>query len=178
MKKNAIYFGNKDIYQKIKNAGGIWNDSKDRPIVCLLESTETIGLYWGIPVGNWEHRDQAAKNRIEKYMSYPKTDLRSCYYHVGKTNEKSIFFISDVIPIIKKYIDREYRGFDKKLYVIKNKILIQSLEEKLTRILAFESSNNNYFRQRITDIKHVLIKELKNTFSEVAATREEIKEEE
>jgi hypothetical protein len=42
----------------------------------------------------------------------------------------------------------------------KNKKLIQTLNEKLARILAFEASSNNYFRQHITDIKKALIAEL------------------
>jgi len=160
MQEKAMYFGKNEIYQKIKDVGGIWNDSKVRPLVCLLESTEHSGIFWAIPVGNWEHRNDIAKKRIENLMSLPDTDLRSCYYHVGNTNEKSIFFISDVIPITEKYIEREYRGFDKKLYVIKNIKLIQFLTEKLSRILVFEASNNNYFRQHITNIKQLLIKEL------------------
>ena len=140
--------------------GGEWNDSKDRPIVCLIESTEYKGLYWAIPVGNYNHRDQLAKDRIQRFLSYPNDDLRSCYYHIGNTTVKSIFFISDVIPITSKYIDREYVGFNNQIYIIKNKKLVQALTEKLLRILAFESSKNNYFRQKITDIKNVLLQEL------------------
>jgi hypothetical protein len=107
-------------------------------------------------------------------MSYTEDDLRSCYYHVGKTTGKSIFFISDVIPITGKYIDREYTGFDKKVYVIKNPNLIKTLTAKLTRILAYESSKNNYFRQHITDIKHILVSELEQQecVEEVASNRD------
>ncbi len=79
---------------------------------------------------------------------------------MGKTTVKSIFFISDVIPITAKYIERDYLGFDKKSFVIKNKGLISELERKLKRILSFEASNENYFRQHITDIKRDLLKEL------------------
>lgn len=160
MKENAMYFGKNDIYQKIRDVGGQWNDSKERPIVCLIESTEKAGLYWAIPVGSWKHRNLEAQQRINKFLSYPDDDLRSCYYHVGKTTIKSIFFISDVIPITDKYIEREYQGYDNKLYVIKNNNLLQSLEKKLKKILAFEASQNNYFRQHITDVKKLLIEEL------------------
>lgn len=73
---------------------------------------------------------------------------------------KSIFFISDVIPITAKYIERDYLGFDKKSFVIKNKGLISKLERKLKRILSFEASNEKYFRQHITDIKRDLLKEI------------------
>lgn len=160
MREKGMYFGKEDIYQKIREIGGVWNDSKDRPIVCLIESSEKDGLYWAIPVGNWNHRDQDAKDRINRYLQYPENDLRSCYYHIGKTTVKSIFFISDVIPITSYYIERDYLGFDKNQYVIKNKKLIGELEKKLKRILAFENIKNNYFRQRITDLKKILIEEL------------------
>lgn len=166
MKENSMYFGKGEIYDKIRAVGGTWNDSKDRPIVCLLESTEKKGLYWAIPVGNWNHRDVQAQQRIYYYMNCPVTDIRSCYYHIGKTTTKSIFFISDVIPITKEYIERDYLGYDKNHFVIKNKRLINELADKLKRILAFEASRNNYFRQHITDIKNELILELDEVTSE------------
>ena len=162
MQEKAMYFGKNNIYQKIRDAGGIWNDSKERPLVCLMESAEKEGVYWAIPVGNWNHRDTEAKERINKFISYPEDDFRSCYYHVANTTVKSIFFISDVIPITAEYIEREYVGFDKNIYIIKNKELIKALEKKLKKILAFESSNKNYFRQHITDIKELLISELEH----------------
>ena len=160
MKENAMYFGKNEIYEKIRSLGGQWNDSKERPLVCLIESTECKGLYWAIPVGDLGHRNDQAVERIERFMNYPEEDLRSCYYHIGRTNKKSIFFISDVIPITEAYIDREYNGYDGQQYIIKNPNLIKELTRKLYRILAFESSRNNYFRQRITDVKNALISEL------------------
>lgn len=162
MKEKGMYFGKESIYQKIRDLGGVWNDSKERPIVCLLESTERKGLYWAIPVGNWNHRDESKKQRIQKYLDSPESDLRSCYYHVARTTVKSIFFISDVIPITKEYIERDYLGYNKEHFVIKNPKLIEQLNHKLTRILSFENINNNYFRQHITSLKNSLIDELNN----------------
>ena len=86
--------------------------------------------------------------------------MRSCYYHLGRTTNKSIFFISDAIPITDKYILEEHKGSDNNPYEIKNPILLNSLCYKLNRILNFEASNQNYFRQHITDIKNYLIQEL------------------
>lgn len=48
-------------------------------------------------------------------------------------------------------------------FIIKNPVLLESLNYKLNRILKilnFEATNHNYFRQHITDIKESLIKEL------------------
>ncbi len=40
MIKNAMYFGKRDLYNLIKRVGGEWNDTKDRPIFCCIESLE------------------------------------------------------------------------------------------------------------------------------------------
>ena len=77
------------------------------------------------------------------------------------TNEKSILFISDVVPIIEKYIDREYKNKSKKIHIVKNKVLLSELEYKLSRILELENRKPNYFRQHITDVKNCLLGELR-----------------
>ena len=131
MREHAIYFGKNEFYELIRQLGGKWADTKERPIVCLLKSTENPELYWAIPVGNWNHRDAKAQARINTYLSYDVSDIRSCYYHVGNTDQKSIFFISDVVPITDKYIEREYIGkYTEVIYEIKNKKLIAELEKK------------------------------------------------
>lgn len=160
MIEHGMYFGKSEFYQIIRDNGGSWNDSKERPIICLIKSTECDNLYWAIPVGNYEHRNEQAKERIQKFIQYNKKDIRSCFYHIGNTNEKSIFFISDVVPITDKYIDREYLNQSKKIHIVKNKILLADLEYKLRRILTYEKNNPNFFRQHITDIKNYLIEEL------------------
>ena len=161
MIKNSMYFAKREIYDLIRSLGGQWNDSKERPIVCIFESNEHKGLYYAVPVGNYEHRDNKAKERIQRYLDLPEDRIESCFYHVGNTTVKSIFFLSDVIPIIDKYIDREYKNYySNKIHVIKNKELIAELERKLKRILAWEKGKPNYFRQHITDAKNELIKEL------------------
>ena len=159
----GMYFGKQELYDFIRKTGGVWNDSKERPIFCCLESKEHKGLYWAIPVGNWDHRTPTAKRRINNFMSNPSSSISSCYYHVGNTTVKSIFFISDVIPVIDKFIDREYiNNNTSSIHIIKNKTLLNEIEIKLRRILAYEKSNPNYFRQHITDIKNEMLKELEN----------------
>ena len=161
MIEHALYFGKKEFYDIIRNVGGVWNDSKERPLVCLLKLSENDNIYWAIPMGNLDHRDENAKRRIEKFLSYTNKDIRSCFYHIGRTDVYSIFFISDAVPITDKYIERNYIGkYTGKQYVIKNKNLIFELKRKLKRILSWENSRPNYFRQHITDIKNYLVKEL------------------
>ena len=160
MIEKGMYYAVDNFYSIIKELGGTWSDTKRRPLLCLIESQEQNGLYWAIPMGMLNHRDDNALNRVYKFLSMPDNDLRSCYYHIGRTTNKSIFFISDVIPIIDKYIDSPHLGADNNIFILKNKLLILELERKLNRILAFENTKNNYFRQHITDIKKHLINKL------------------
>ena len=163
MIKNGMYFAKKEIYDLIRSLGGEWNDAKERPLVCIIESKEIDGLYFAVPVGNYEHRSEQAKERIQHYLDLPENRIESCYYHIGNTTVKSIFFISDVIPITDKYIEREYKNnYSHQIYEIKNKTLTEELERKVSRILAWENGSPNYFRQHITDIKNALIDELRN----------------
>ena len=159
MQQNAIYFGKQEFYQIIRDQGGEWDDSKERPIVCLIKLQENDSIYWAVPMGNWNHRDEKAKNRIRNYINLPEKRIESCYYHIGRTTVQSIFFISDVIPITEKYIERQYLGFDGKGYVIKNPRLLEELKRKVSRILYYENHRPNYFRQHITDVKEYLLKE-------------------
>ena len=112
--------------------------------------------------GKWNHRTPEQQARINKYMSKPDSDIRSCFYHVGRTSAKSIFFISDAIPITEKYIDSIHVGGDGKHYIIKNAPLLKELERKLFRVLSSENANPNSFRQHIFDVKQHLLKELEN----------------
>lgn len=68
--------------------------------------------------------------------------------------------MSDVVPITDKYIDRDYLGYNNQQYIILNPKLIAELERKLWRILKYENSKPNYFRQHITDVKIFLLSEL------------------
>jgi len=54
MEEHGMYFGKNEFYQIIRDNGGVWNDSKERPIICLMKSLECNDLYWAIPVGNYE----------------------------------------------------------------------------------------------------------------------------
>ena len=160
MIERGLYYAKSEFGELIRSIGGTWNDTKHRPIVCLVKSSEHEGLYWAIPMGKWNHRDSTQQNRLNFYLNLPEKDIRSCYYHVGRTTTQSIFFISDAIPITDKYIDSVHTGGDHKLFIIKNKKLIAELERKLFRILSVENSSQNSFRQKITAVKKHLIAEL------------------
>lgn len=160
MIERGLYYANAAFSEMIRSLGGEWNDTKHRPIVCLLKSSEHDDLYWAIPMGKLNHRDEAQQNRLNFFLNLPDRDIRSCYYHIGRTTTKSIFFVSDAIPITDRYIDSVHVGADEKHYIIKNPNLIAELERKLKRILSLENSRHNHFRQHITDVKDHLLKEL------------------
>lgn len=162
MVEKGLYYATDEFAQMIRSVGGTWNDTKHRPIVCLVKSKENDHLYWAIPMGKLNHRDEAQQNRLNFYLGLPERDIRSCYYHVGRTTTRSIFFISDAIPITDKYIERPHTGADDKPFVIKNPKLASELERKLFRILSVENAQNNHFRQHITDVKQHLLDELQN----------------
>lgn len=163
MEEHSIYYGKSEFYETIRKIGGTWNDSKERPIICLIKLSENDDIYWAIPMGNLKHRNEAAKKRIQKYLDFDDSDIRSCFYHIGRTDEKSIFFISDVVPITDKYIERAYIGkYTGKPYIIKNNKLLDELIRKTKRILSWENSKPNFYRQHITDLKNYLIEELEN----------------
>ena len=76
MEEHGMYFGKNEFYQIIRDNGGVWNDSKERPIICLMKSVEYNDLYWAIPVGNYEHRDEEQKKRKNFFDS---SVYWSCY---------------------------------------------------------------------------------------------------
>ncbi len=70
----GLYFGKESFYDLIKSAGGQWNDTKERPIVCMMKALDYSGIYWAVPIGNWAHRSDEAKARITKFIKNPCTD--------------------------------------------------------------------------------------------------------
>jgi hypothetical protein len=177
VKQNGMYFVD-GIKELVRDVGGEYNDFKDRPVAALIQSESDPTIYWAIPVGDLEHRDEKGLDRIQRFMNCPKSDIRHHYYHIGRTNKKSIFFISNVIPITPAYIDREYLVFDSNHYVIKNKQLIADLNTKLKRILSFEKSkikqsNKHYFQQNIFGIYDVMLAE-NRLFTELHAGADEV----
>lgn len=159
MVEKGLYYTKRELIDLIKSVGGEWNDEKQRPIICLIKSSENENLYWAIPMGKYNHRDEKQIARLNFYLNLPRRDIRSCYYHVGRTTSVSIFFISDAIPITDKYILRTHNGANNIPFVVKNPNLINELERKLKRILKDEGNSNKY-RQHITDVKNYLLKEL------------------
>lgn len=160
MKEHAIYFVKRDYFDLIRKLGGEWADRKMRPVVCLIKLKENDDIFWAIPMGNYKHRDEPAKKRLQKYLELEESDIRSCFYHLGKTDKQSIFFISDAFPVTDDYIEREYISAQScRQYIIKNRKLLKELERKLERILYWEDANNNYFRQNITNLKDYLLEE-------------------
>ena len=162
MQKHGIYFANNSFYQLMRDLGGEWADQKERPFICLSIPNEPPDLFWAIPLGSVNHRNKQALSRIDQYLNYESSDIRSCFYHLGKTDVKSIFFISDAFPITPTYVKKEYLNrYTHHPHIIKNHTLLSDLERKLRRILYWENKHPNYFRQHISSLKNYLLNELK-----------------
>ena len=146
MIERGLYYANSNFAKMIKSVGGVWNDTKHRPIVCLIKSTENDELYWAIPMGKYNHRNSEQIERLNKFLNLPEKDIRSCYYHIGRTTSTSIFFISDAIPITDKYILEEHLGHDKKHFVIKNHITINII-----------IINMHYIQSPLSNIIHIML---------------------
>ena len=164
MKEHGLYIVKQDFFTIIKDNGGDYDikSCSKRPIYCCLKDLVIDRLYWAIPTSDYEHRSPEQISKINDYLSKPDNDLRSCYYHIGRTTKKAVYKISSCFPITEQYIDHEYT-FRGTHIVLQNTTTIKELSRKLKRILSFESHNPNYFPQRITDIKEYLIKELEST---------------
>ncbi len=158
--ENGVYFLKKGLYDVIRKVGGICQDRKERPVVAIVPSVEDNKIYWAIPMGDLSHRTTEQLERLQGYLNSPDKMLRSCFYHIGNTDKKSLFFISDVLPITAEYVERAYIAHNNPL-IIKNKKLIAELNRKVTRILAFEkdylrTKGKPYFRQNIYGIYNEL----------------------
>lgn len=164
MIEKGMYYVTEEFAQMIRSVGGVWNDPKHRPFVCLIKSKENDELFWAIPMGKLNHRDNLQKKRLDKYLNFPRNDIRSCYYHIGRTTSDSIFFVSDVVPVTDKYIEEPHFGADGKPFVVKNPQITSPLQRKLYRVLSLEKNQKNHFRQHITDIKEHLLDEIRNSY--------------
>lgn len=143
-----------DLLKKLNCAFDFEKGSK-RPVFCCLKDEKIENLYWAIPTSDLAHRTEEQIKKYNEFISKDKSDLRSCYYHIGKTTKLALFKISSCFPITDEYVDHEYTSCQK-VVVLRNKTLLSELERKLRRILAFESTRPNYFPQHITDIKNAL----------------------
>lgn len=161
MKEHGLYIIRKEFLELVHKLGGdcdYYNGNK-RPIYCCIKDNKIDGLYWAIPTSDISHRKDEQKAYYEKCLEKPDSDLRSCYYHIGRTTKDAVYKVSSCYPITAKYIDHEFNSCGKHV-IIRRAETVNELERKLKRILAFESRKPNYFQQHITDIKNYLLNEL------------------
>ena len=163
MKEHGLYIIKKEFFDLVHNVIGgdcDYINGDKRPIYCCIKDKKIEGLYWAIPTSDINHRNEGQKDYYETCLEKPIDDIRSCYYHMGRTTKEAIYKISSCYPITKKYIDHEFVSCGKHV-VIRKSETVSEIERKLRRILAFEFRRPNYFPQHITDIRNYLINELK-----------------
>lgn len=159
MKENGYYKVSQEYIELIRRLGGIYKDNQERPVYCCIRDRVYPDIYWAIPTSDMNHRTKEVLDRIKKFCELPADDIRSNYYHIGKTNRDAIFRISNALPIIDKYIIGEYTSQGKHL-IMRDKKQINEIQKKLSRILFDESRHPDKYEQHITTIKQHLIAEL------------------
>jgi hypothetical protein len=163
MKEHGLYIVKKEYLELVQSLGGdcdYYNGNK-RPVYCCIKDQIVAGLYWAIPTSDLNHRNRNQQTYYEFCLQQPETDLRSCYYHIGRTTKDALYKISSCYPITEKYIDHEFVSCGVHV-IVRRAETVKEIERKLKRILAFESRRPNYFNQHITDIKNYLLRELED----------------
>ena len=65
MIEKGLYYANDEFASMIKSVGGTWNDTKRRPIVCLIKSSKNPNICWAIPMGNYKHRTKEQQEEFK-----------------------------------------------------------------------------------------------------------------
>jgi hypothetical protein len=84
MIEKGLYYAMPEFAKMIQSCGGVWNDTKHRPIVCLIKSSENENLYWAIPMEKLNHRDAAQKSG----WTFISIFLKEISVHVITTSEE------------------------------------------------------------------------------------------
>jgi len=155
MKPTGFYKLTSEYIELLKKLGGTYHDNKERPVYCCLQDKNYPNIYWAIPTSDISHRREEQIDRIKRLCALSNRDIRSNYYHIGHTNRPAIYKISNVLPVIAKFIDDEYISQGKHL-VLRDTRLITELTRKLSRILFDEGRNPNKYEQHITTIYEFL----------------------
>jgi hypothetical protein len=160
MKQTGFYKLSQAYIDLIAKLGGIYKDSKERPVYCCLQDRKNPDIYWAIPTGDVSHRTPEQIERVRKYCELPERDIRSCFYYIGHTNRPAIFKISNVLPVTENDLAGEYISQGNHL-MLKSKTQIDAITRKLSRILFDEQRHPNKYEQHITSIYNHLVEMLR-----------------
>ena len=158
----GFYVLKNDFFIIVKELGGERDSlaGDRRPVYCCIKDDIVEGLYWAIPTSPLGDKMPHQIQRYKQYMSFPDWDLRSSYYHLAKSNLEAVYNVSACFPFTEKYVSHPFTAEGAHV-ILRRKRDVAIIEKKLRKILAFELKKNNYFNQRITDIKSYLVRELK-----------------
>ena len=157
MKPTGFYKLSPEYIALVRELGGTYRDSKERPVYCCLQDKDFPNIFWAIPTSNISHRSPEQLERIKRLCALPNRDIRSCYYHMGHTNRPAIYKISNVLPVTADYVDGEYISQGIHL-ALRGTRLIAEITRKLSRILFDESRHPNKYEQHISSIYTFLVK--------------------
>ena len=167
MVEHGFYIIKEEYTSVAKSLGGDFDFVKagKRPVYCCIRDSQVSDLYWMISTSDISHRSNEQLEKFNRFIGLPDDDLRSCYYHIGKTTRPAVFKISSCYPVIEKYVDHEFVSCGKHV-IMRRAETVKEIERKLKRILAFEFRRPNYFPQHITDLKAEMLRQLSATDNE------------
>ena len=153
---HGIYILDSSYYDLIKDIGVPWNDPFIHPVFCFKQLLESEDIYWMFPLTSFKEYVEEGNysDKVLEYIQKPESDIQSCFYHIAKTNRRSIFLISEALPVPKDFIKSRYRGFSE----VKNKSALFEIDRKFDRILKFERTTPNFTKTHITDTFEYMIK--------------------
>lgn len=126
---NGLYKLKDDYFREFGNPSMMNNKYESRPYYYIFKDNDNID--WAIPLSSQvENYERKIENEEAK-----RGKGKCIYYHIGEIgSKKSVFLISDMLPIEEKYIKGPFT-IDKRPYVSKNMNQIRAVRSKATRYL-------------------------------------------
>jgi hypothetical protein len=156
MVEQGFYKLSEEYRLLVNDLGGTYADTKERPIYCCMKDKFHPFIYWAIPTSKVANRSESQLTRIQDYCNLSSNDIRSCFYHIGKTNIPAIYKISNLLPITGRYIGEEYHSKSIHL-ILKDPEQINAIRKKASMILSDEKRHPNKYQQHITAVYNYLV---------------------
>ena len=142
---NGLYKLKDSYFCEFGNSAMMDNKNENRPYYYIFRDTD--GIDWAIPlssqVENYERK--IAKEEAKR------GEGNCIYYHIGKIgSRKSVFLISDMLPVEPKYILGPFT-INKRPYVSKNDNQIRAVRSKAVRYLIL--LNNGFLKDNLGVLK-------------------------
>ncbi len=137
------------------------DNGKRRPCFYCLEDAKTKGLFWFIPISSKVNKyEKIYNNKIEKQSKNKKNPVVDTIVFGQLNNEKRVFLIQNMFPIISKYIDETYCRKNEPVRISYE--LQKEIQSKVNKVFKLvRKGNKSLVFPDIIKIKDIMIYELK-----------------